>query len=111
MRRIIQVPEGVGPDMPGLHSLSMDETVWEDGYSLVIDELDSGTLQTFWKHYYGASAEMVIAGREVAVFRKEIMAVAPALSGKPAVFEFLLALSRMCARTHRENHSLHVIAD
>jgi hypothetical protein len=54
---------------------------------------------------------MVIAGREVAVFRKEIMAVAPALSGKPAVFEFLLALSRMCARAHRENHSLHVVAD
>lgn len=111
MRRIIQVPEGVGPEMPGLLSLAMDEIVWEDGYSLVIDELDNGTLQTFWKHYYGASAEMVIAGRELAMFRKEILAVAPACSRKPAVFEFLLALSRMCARAHRENHSLHVIAD
>ena len=89
----------------------MAESVWEDGYSLVIDELADGTLQTFWKHYYGASAEMVVSGPALTVFRKEIMAVAPSCSGKPAVFGVLVELARMCARAHREKHGLHVIAD
>ena len=33
------------PDTPGLPALSMDESVWEDGYSLVIDELKQGALK------------------------------------------------------------------
>ena len=89
----------------------MQESVWEDGYSLVIDELASGTLQTFWTHYYGASAEMVISGHELVEFRKEIMAVAPSCVGKSAVLDFLVELTRMCARAHHDKQSLHVIAD
>lgn len=111
MRRIIQVPEGERPDAPGLGVLEMDESVWEDGYSLVVDELEQGPLQTFWKHYYGASAEMVIAGAALARLRKELLAVAPGCADKPAVGEFLLALARMCTRARRRGHSLHVIAD
>ncbi|MDQ0570515.1 hypothetical protein QFZ42_002349 [Variovorax paradoxus] len=111
MRRIIQVPEGVRPETPDLPSLSMDESVWEDGYSLVIDELAHGALQTFWKHYYGASAEMVISGQQLAEFRKEIMAAAPNCASKPAVLEFLMQLARICARARRQKHSLHVVAD
>ncbi len=111
MRRIVQVPDGVRPDTPGLPVLAMDESVWEDGYALVIDELEQGTLQTFWKHYYGASAEMVIAGPALAGLRKELLAVAPGCTDRPAVHAFLRAFARMCARARRLHHSLHVIAD
>jgi hypothetical protein len=111
MRRIIQVPEGVRPETPDLPSLPMDESVWEDGYSLVIDELKDGALQRFWKHYYGASAEMVVSGHDLIALRKDIMAAVPGCAGKPAVVDFLLDLARMCARAHRQKHCLHVIAD
>jgi hypothetical protein len=111
MRRIIQVPEGARPETPGLPSLAMAESVWEEGYSLVIDELADGTLQTFWMHYYGASAEMVISGQQLTGFRKEIMAAAQNCTSKPAVLEFLMQLARICARARRQKHSLHVIAD
>ena len=99
------------PDTPDLPSLSMDESIWEDGYSLVIDELKQGVLQKFWKHYYGASAEMVVSGHELTAFRKEIMAAVPGCADEPAVLGFLLDLARMCSRAHRQKHSLHVIAD
>ena len=99
------------PDTPDLPSLSMDESIWEDGYSLVIDELKQGVLQKFWKHYYGASAEMVVSGHELTAFRKEIMAAVPGCADEPAVLGFLLDLARMCARAQRQKHSLHVIAD
>ncbi|KQU89130.1 hypothetical protein ASC78_22955 [Variovorax sp. Root318D1] len=111
MRRIIQAPEGMEPETPGLPSLPMDESIWEDGYSLVIDELKQGALQKFWKHYYGASAEMVLSGDDLAALRKDIMAVVPGCADKPAVAGFLLDLARMCSRAHRQKHSLHVIAD
>jgi len=89
----------------------MDESVWEDGYSLVIDELKDGALQKFWKHYYGASAEMVVSGHHLIELSKDIMAAVPSCADKPAVLDFLLDLARMCARAHRQKHSLHVIAD
>ena len=99
------------PETPGLPSLPMDESIWEDGYSLVIDELKQGVLQKFWKHYYGASAEMVVSGDGLAVLRKDILAAVPVCTDKPAVVGFLLDLARMCARARRSKHSLHVIAD
>lgn len=111
MRRIILAPDGTRPHTPNLPSLPMEESVWEDGYSLVIDEQETGTLQTFWKHYYGASAEMVISGPALTAFRKDIMAVAPVCADKPVVLDFLLDLARMCARARREKSSLHVMAD
>jgi len=111
MRRIIQAPEGMQPDTPGLPALSMDESVWEDGYSLVIDELKQGALQKFWKHYYGTSAEMVLSGDDLSALRKDIMAAVPGCANKPAVVGFLLDLARLCSRAHRQQHSLHVIAD
>ena len=111
MRRIILVPDGVKPETPGLSALPMDESIWEDGYSLVIDELQHGTLQKFWKHYYGASAEMVIAGPALTEFRNDVMAATPRCVAKPAVGEFLVALARLCGMAHRRRQSLHVIAD
>jgi len=111
MRRIIQVPGGGRPETPGLPSLPMDESVWEDGYSLIIDELKEGALQRFWKHYYGASAEMVVSGDDLIALRKDIMAAVQGCESKRAVVDFLLDLARMCARAHRQKHSLHVIAD
>jgi hypothetical protein len=111
MRRIILVPEGERPEAPGLACLPMDEAVWEDGYSLVVNEMSRGMLQVFWKHYYGASAEMVVSGDPLTELRKDILAVTPACKDKPAVLEFLVSLSRMCSRARRQGGSLHVIAD
>lgn len=111
MRRIILVPDGGKPETPGLPALAMEESVWEDGYSLVIDELESSRLQTFWRHYYGASAEMVVPGTALAAFRKELLAVAPTCAAKPEVMAFLLELAKWCARAQRTKRSLHVVAD
>lgn len=111
MRRVLLVPQGRRLGDPDLDCLPMDAEVWERGYTLVIDEVKRGVLQDFWRHYYGTSAEMAMSGNRLMEFRKDIMAITPDCLGEPAVFRFLVQLTRMCVQAYRVQGSLQVVAD
>ncbi|WP_235505934.1 hypothetical protein [Variovorax sp. Root411] len=110
-RRVFLVPPGARLHDPNVDCLAMDEEVWERGYSLVIDEVKRGPLQDFWKHYYGTSAEMAMSGNGLMEFRKDIMAITPDCLSEPAVFRFLVQLTRMCVRAYSVQGSLQVVAE
>ena len=65
MRRVCLVPRGARLEDPQVDCLPMEESVWERGYTLVIDEVKRGVLQDFWKNYYGAAAEMAMSSNQV----------------------------------------------
>ncbi len=111
MRRVLLVPAGARPVDPGLNSLSMDEQVWENGYPLVVGKAPHGLLQDFWRHYYGASAEMFVASDQLLELHSDIMAAIPACVGEMPVLRFLNDLGRMCLQAHGDGNGLQVIAD
>jgi hypothetical protein len=111
MRRVCLVPQGGRLEDPQVDCLPMEEAVWERGYTLVIDEVKRGLLQDFWKNYYGASAEMAMSGNRLMELRKDIMAITPDCLGEPAVFQFLVKLTRMCVRAYSVQGTLQVVAD
>jgi len=111
MRRVLLVPAGARPVDPGLNSLSMDEQVWENGYPLVVGKARHGLLQAFWRHYYGASAEMFVASDQLLELHNDIMATIPACVGEMPVVRFLNDLGRMCLQAHGDGSGLQVIAD
>ncbi|NVM86501.1 hypothetical protein FHT32_000124 [Variovorax sp. SG517] len=110
-RRVFMVPPGARLEDPDVDCLPMAETVWERGYTLVIDEVKRGLLQDFWKNYYGASAEMAMSGNRLMELRKDIMAITPDCLGEPAVFQFLVQLTRMCVRAYSVQGTLQVVVE
>jgi len=111
MRRVLLIPAGARPIDPGLSSLSMDDSVWENGYPMIVGKNRHGLLQDFWRHYYGASAEMFIPADQLLELHNDIMAAIPACAGELQVLRFLSDLGRICLLAHGEGAGLQVIAD
>lgn len=77
MRRVLLIPAGASPVDPGLACLLMNEYVWESGYPLIVGKTRQGLLQEFWRHYYGASAEMFVPPDQLLELHNDIMAAIP----------------------------------
>ncbi|CAB5712603.1 Uncharacterised protein [Delftia tsuruhatensis] len=111
MRRVLLIPAGASPVDPGLACLLMNEYVWESGYPLIVGKTRQGLLQEFWRHYYGASAEMFVPPDQLLELHNDIMAAIPLCAGALPVLRFLSDLGRMCLQAHGEGAGLQVTAD
>ncbi|CAM3666055.1 hypothetical protein [Paracidovorax anthurii] len=113
MRRITLItaakPQGGGAEVADLWQ---PESLWESHYRDVMDTAPAeGPLFTFWKHYYGASAEMLVEGADLLRWSEECEAVLARFSSQGPLSAFLRELGTHCLQAHRLGAGLQVIAD
>lgn len=103
--------EAPGPQGPRLDSLDQTEEVWVAGYPRVMTLPGVRPLHIFWRHYYGASAQVTWSGATLALLLEDLDVVLPACAALPAVQAFLQALAALCRRALRHGLVLQVVAD
>ncbi len=110
MRQVLMRARGLGG--PVLERLEQSAAVWEQAFAQVSANCGAGPLHAFWRHYYGACAEMRFEGAALAMLRDELRDL---LAGRqaftPAARAFLEAFQRLCARAVHDGAALDVVAD
>lgn len=93
--------------------LGMDEQVWEDHHARVMCLPGNRPLAVFWRHYYGSSAEMLLAPELLPDLLDDIDGLLQDPRLPPSLTDFLVGMRDLCerARLAAKRMQLTVIAD
>jgi hypothetical protein len=95
-----------------LNELCLPEHLWESAYQGVTQQCaEESPLHAFWKHYYGASAEMEVNGQDLLKLYEDCQRLCAMQRPDSSLAIFLRGLGLRCLLAYRVRGSLRVIAD
>lgn len=109
-RQILARQDGIEGKI--LSRLEQSDDVWEAAYDVVMAWPKIRRLRAFWRHYYGAGAEMRFDGPALSELSEELRDVLRAGDPlPPPARAFLEQLAQLCELAMRAGARIEVIAD
>ncbi|NTX31793.1 hypothetical protein HT746_32580 [Burkholderia pyrrocinia] len=95
-----------------LSRLKQSDDVWAEAYDVVMAWPGLRRLRAFWRHYYGASAEMQFEGKALSALREELHVVlAEGERLSPAARTFIRQFAQLCDVAIRQRARIEIVAD
>ncbi|WP_423760735.1 hypothetical protein [Burkholderia sp. NLJ2] len=92
--------------------LAQTDEVWEAAYDVVMTWPEVRRLRAFWRHYYGASAEMQFEGKALSALGEELRVVLADRDRLPrAARTFIRQFALLCRLAIRQGARIEVVAD